>query len=79
MVRYYGHDPVHQDRRHRVLSAFDDPAECAALLRRLQQDLAARRRAGMADRRERLDSAHLEPGHDGRIQEQRVARREFGR
>jgi hypothetical protein len=63
-VRRYAYDPNRHERRHQVVAAFDNRAECMALITTLSQDLERRRAAGEPlDPREHISGGRLEPGY----------------
>jgi hypothetical protein len=70
VVRRYAYDPKRHERRHQVIAAFDNQAECLGLLRTLAGDLQRRRVASEPiDRLEHYTSLTLEPGYRRRQQD----------
>ena len=64
VVRRYAHDPLRHERRHQVVSAFDNKQEFRQLLDRLAGDLKRRRDVGESiDPLEHYTGVMLEPGY----------------
>jgi hypothetical protein len=81
VVRRYAHDPQRHERRHQVVAAFDNRAECLRVLETLSRDMQRRGNAGEPiDPQEHYSGVRLEPGYcrrqrDGRMLRAAIRRR----
>lgn len=75
VVYRYCYDPDRHERRHRVVTAFDNEREFRQTLDRLSAELQNEKACGEADAREHYSGTVLEPGHQRRQQDARTLRR----
>lgn len=75
VVQHYRYDPHRRQRRHVLVSAFDDEQEFEACMRELSSEVEDRRRAGPGDRREHVTGTVWEPGHLSRAATGHMVRR----
>lgn len=77
IVYCYRFDPARHERRHCVLAAYDTEQEMWRRMSDEADELAARKRVGLAGLAEHLTGAHKEAGHKLRADEARLARKLF--
>jgi hypothetical protein len=64
LVRRYAYDEARHERRHQIVAAFDNEAECLAHFDSLNEEIGQRKSAGeYIDPREYISGTVLEPGH----------------
>jgi hypothetical protein len=75
VVQRYAYDEARHERRHQVVAAFDNEAECMARFEMLNDELRQRRASGeYNDPREYVSATVLEPGHARMQRNARVLR-----
>lgn len=75
VVHHYRYDPHRRERRHVLVSAFDNEQEFDDCLRELSSEVENRRRAERGDQRERVTGTVWEPGHLARAATGHLVRR----
>jgi hypothetical protein len=73
IVRWYRFDPERHERRHTIVVAFDNAAEMAAEVARLNHQLRDRKRAGMSEDVEWISAVHHHVGYKDEMAARRVA------
>lgn len=75
VVHHYRYDPQRRERRHVLVSAFDDEQEFDACMHALSGEVEERRRTRSGDQREHATGTVWEPGHLARAATGHTVRR----
>lgn len=75
VVHHYRYDPLRRERRHVLVSAFDNEREFDECMSELSREVENRRRAEHGDQRERVTGTIWDPGHLARAATGHLVRR----